>query len=459
LVAANEKLEFPRLLSALLKLLIDVCAHETNKLYILATGRLLPLIDLLEILLVNLSSAPYVDNEGFGLLRQVMFVVSVCLGLSTKHTIQIQARDDTLGYLVNLGSLSKLEHLIISVIRLLSCSCALKVTDSQSTKGTGNQGIMDHLQILDVSVTLIEAVTMCHEIGGKIKTAIDNQAVMTNLVSALDEGRLVGLVPLLSTIFLDVKICKFQMATDSQSIRERDFIKSSGGFDELRQGRVGIDCAVKSLRALNNMAVLDLSLVQRSLGSVVICSEFSHVALEILESCGNSQNFGNLSPRNCSSPTCEMLHELILLIGHMAFSITPDVPSPFSGWRNGIKMLQQLCDLPISYFASPALREILLPTLVTATFKNPALLDAMRNQVSVGLLATYLDHYILCMHNRGLDPNGSPFDGLSKEWARLPSPSVPSRFHLGNRFPPTTWSDARDWFRQWGDKPDRDDGA
>jgi hypothetical protein len=442
LVSADEKLAYQRLLSGVLKVLIDVCtSHETNRLYIVSTGRLIPLIDSLETAISSISSACFPDSEGCNMLIQLMVIVSICFRSAAETTIQAQARDDTLGYLVNCGILLKMERLIISVIRLVAGSSAPKSVDQCEAK---NQRCTAHLKILEAAVTLLEAITMCYETNGQIKSAVRDGGVLTNLVAALDEGQLVGLVPLLSTLVLDAKMCT------SPSVNA-DLLKEKGALPNPVKTAPGVYCAVKTLRALNNIAVLDLPLVQRTLGSVVVCSEFSHVALEILELCKSNPALHSELAMHGSSLALpsELLHELILLLGYLAFSSSPGVQSPFAGWRNGVKMLQQLCALPISYFISPPLREVLLPTLVVATFKNPALLDAMRDQVSARLLATYLDHYYKCMHNRGLDPSGLPNEGISKQWARLPPSLVPCRFHLENRFPRGKWVEAAEWFRSW----------
>ena len=439
LVCADDKVSFPRLLCAILKVLIDICADETNRLYIVSTGRLIPLVDKLDYVACSLC-APISEGDSFNLLRQLMVVVSICLRCKTETSIQAQARDDSLGYLVNAGILSKLERMIISVIRLIAACAALKAVDGSEAK---NQSFAAHLKVLEVAVTLVESVTMCYETNGQIVSAVQDKGVRGSVVDALEDSRLVGLVPLLSTLFLDVKICTL-LSANSDSCKETDI---SSGISKSVPART---CAVKALRALNNIAVLDLHLFQRALGSVVLCSEFSHVAMAILESCSSSAGLhSELSIQaGLSLPSAEMLHELILLQGYMAFSASPAIQSPFAGWRNGVKMLQQLCSLPLAYFIAPQLREVLMPTLIVATFRNSALLDAMRDQVSARLLATYLDHYQQCIDKKGTDQTGLPIDGLSKHWARVPPLAVPCRFHLANRFPRDKWKEAADWFRE-----------
>ena len=438
-ISADEKLMFPRLLSSVLKVLVDICTNETNRLYLITTGRVIPLVDKLDITLCSLN-ASFTDIESLTLLRSLMSVISVCFTCNCQTAIQIQARDDTLGYLVNAGILLKLERAIISIIRLIAGSAASKAIESSETKGLA---FSTHFKILEVAVTLVEAITICQESNGQIKSEVRDKSVLANLVATLDDCRLVGLVSLLSTLFLDVKICTLQ----SPSCDTSKELESCTGPSK---SQVSYSCAIKALRTLNNIALLDLNLVQRALGSVVICSEFSHVAMAILDSCSRTAGVRpDTLQGGLQLPSSEMLHELVLLLGHMAYTSSPAVQSPFAGWRNGVKMLQQLCALPLPYFISPPLREVMLPTLIVATYKNPGLLDAMRDQVSASLLATYLNHYRHCVDNKGMDPTGIPADGLSKAWARFPPSSVPCRFHLENRFPRDKWRDASEWFRLW----------
>lgn len=93
-----------------------------------------------------------------------------------------------------------------------------------------------------------------------------------------------------------------------------------------------------------------------------------------------------LNPAEAYTLFSYILDELILLIGYLA---VPDGEgrSHFSGWRNGVMMLEQLCSLPLSYFISPRLREVLLPTLVLATYKNKHLLTVMRRDVSTVMVS------------------------------------------------------------------------
>ena len=45
--------------------------------------------------------------------------------------------------------------------------------------------------------------------------------------------------------------------------------------------RWAVRCALEALKVLTNVALIDLGLVQQSLGSVSVQAEFSHVALQV----------------------------------------------------------------------------------------------------------------------------------------------------------------------------------
>ena len=55
-----------------------------------------------------------------------------------------------------------------------------------------------------------------------------------------------------------------------------------------------------------------------------------------------------------------------------------------------------------SYFLSPARREVLLPSLLIATYYNPELLLAMEESVSGELIQQYLESYIAAKSSGGV---------------------------------------------------------
>ena len=98
----------------------------------------------------------------------------------------------------------------------------------------------------------------------------------------------------------------------------------------------------------------------------------------------------------------KILDEMILLLGYLATPSGSGASSVFAGWRNGVMIVQALCDLDISYFISPARREVLLPSLVISTYYNPELLQVMEESVSRSLLQQYLGGYVTAAANGGV---------------------------------------------------------
>jgi hypothetical protein len=168
----------------------------------------------------------------------------------------------------------------------------------------------------------------------------------------------------------------------------------------------------------------------------------------------------------------KILDEMILLLGYLATPSGSGASSVFAGWRNGVMIVQALCDLDISYFISPARREVLLPSLVISTYYNPELLQVMEESVSRSLLQQYLGGYVTAAANGGVvssiagaGSTGStggcagaggtggggcasfPVDGLSRHWHSLPPAGVPWRFHLATRLAASKWEKALGWFQ------------
>jgi hypothetical protein len=189
----------------------------------------------------------------------------------------------------------------------------------------------------------------------------------------------------------------------------------------------------------------------------------------------------------------KILDEMILLLGYLATPSGSGASSVFAGWRNGVMIVQALCDLDISYFISPARREVLLPSLVISTYYNPELLQVMEESVSRSLLQQYLGGYVTAAANGGVvssiagaGSTGSagggagasaggggggagsgggaggtwggggasfPVDGLSRHWHSLPPAGVPWRFHLATRLAASKWEKALGWFQSRSSLP------
>ncbi|KAJ1482352.1 hypothetical protein T484DRAFT_1897853, partial [Baffinella frigidus] len=148
------------------------------------------------------------------------------------------------------------------------------------------------------------------------------------------------------------------------------------------------DCTHGALRVLSNVGALDRALLQRMLGSVALQAEFSHVALQLMQTFGDCEGheMGGGASAGGADRDAPVLHELVLVLGYMASSPSSRARSVFAGWRHGVMLLRALCALPVCYFAAPPRREVLLPTLIAATYRNRDLLKVLVQDVSPHVL-------------------------------------------------------------------------
>ncbi len=54
-------------------------------------------------------------------------------------------------------------------------------------------------------------------------------------------------------------------------------------------------------------------------------------------------------------------------------------------------LLQKLCNLPFTYFCDKKLKEILFPTLITASYKNDRSLAIMDQEMSIEMLVDFIE--------------------------------------------------------------------
>jgi hypothetical protein len=264
---------------------------------------------------------------------------------------------------------------------------------------------------------------------------------------------------------------------------------------------------LEALKVLTNVALIDLAMLQRNLGSVTVQAEFSHVALQVLRMCGDAGARGvgahdhlgggggggggggaaacasvssraaeRMAEASSRKALSRILDEMIVLLGCLATPTSAGGSSVFAGWRNGVMMVQALCALDVSYFIAPARREVLLPSLLIATYYNPELLEVMEESVSSTMLCQYISCYLAANCNDGVlsstaaaaapPPAGGgggcpsfPVDGLSRDWHSLPPARVASRFHLATRFPMGELSKALAWYKSGGEGGSRSGGG
>lgn len=136
------------------------------------------------------------------------------------------------------------------------------------------------------------------------------------------------------------------------------------------------------IRVLNQVARLDISLLQNALDNGPLSLELGHVVLRLLIYCKE-----RISPGHEHLKT--LLHEIILLIGHLATGNKQYQLTMQSGGSSAV--LPALCTLPFQYFSCPEDVEVLLPTLLALCHDSSYNTKVLMREVSGDLILDYLE--------------------------------------------------------------------
>ncbi|XP_078606102.1 S phase cyclin A-associated protein in the endoplasmic reticulum-like isoform X3 [Branchiostoma floridae x Branchiostoma japonicum] len=177
--------------------------------------------------------------------------------------------------------------------------------------------------------------------------------------------------------------------------------------------------ATMGIRMLNNMAGLDLNMLQTALGEEGISLEFRHIASYLLWYCTHWTNQ-------------DLLHEVILIVGYFTALNSDNQVIVQSGRTPTV--LQQLCALPFQYFSDPQLVAVLFPTLISCCYQNEQNRKILQQEISSSLLATFIEGRIQDSQQQILLPS------------KRPKTSGVDMTVFSARFPQHTWEDALKYF-------------
>ncbi|KAH9488551.1 hypothetical protein Btru_061807, partial [Bulinus truncatus] len=182
---------------------------------------------------------------------------------------------------------------------------------------------------------------------------------LTQLISTFEVTELVGIVSLLYGMLL-------HSGAPSRSVDNLP--------RELAPQTVSIILA--GLRMLNHMAVLDLQMLQSTLGEEGLSLEFRHIVSYLIWYCSHVTSE-------------ELLHEVVLCVGYFTV-LHPDNQVIIQSGQPPT-VLQQLCSLPFQYFSDPRLVAVLLPTLICCCYNNKSNRDILEQELSCALLANFIE--------------------------------------------------------------------
>ncbi|KAI3976766.1 hypothetical protein MKX01_008624 [Papaver californicum] len=183
------------------------------------------------------------------------------------------------------------------------------------------------------------------------------------LLSVVAETGLVSLPSLLTAVLLQ--------ANTRLSSDQALYVLPSN-FEEVATG---------VLKVLNNLALLDIKLMQRMLSRPDLKTEFFHLMSFLLSHCTNKW-------RVASDQVGLLLLESLLLLGY--FALFHSGNQAVLRWGKSPTILHKVCDLPFMFFSDPELMPILAGTLVAACYGCEQNKDVVQQELSVDMLLSLL---------------------------------------------------------------------
>lgn len=241
--------------------------------------------------------------------------------------------------------------------------------------------------------------------GKKVEFNLGLKPPVTFLLSAISETGLVCLPSLLTAVLLQ--------ANNRLSSEQSSHVLPSN-FEEVATG---------VLKVLNNLALIDITFMQRMLARPDLKMEFFHLMSFLLSHCTSKW-------RVATDQVGLLLLESLSLLGYFAL-FHPENQSVLR-WGKSPTILHKVCDLPFVFFSDPELMPILAGTLVAACFSCEQNKGVVQQELSTDMLISLLRS---CR-------NGSPINSpaecnqLGSESRKLlvqgEMPLRPSRYNLKN---------------------------
>ncbi|KAK3584862.1 hypothetical protein CHS0354_027613 [Potamilus streckersoni] len=266
----------------------------------------------------------------------------------------------------------------------------------------------DAAEFLQHSLGLLVAMT---KFMSKRKSSIFQKKKMedpTQLISTFEVTELVGIVSLLYGMLLHSGTPSRGDATPPEFPTHTIAVATTG------------------LRMLNHMALLDIDMLQKTLGDEGVSLEFRHIASYLIWYCSHHQSE-------------ELLHEVVLCVGYFTVMNADNQVVIQSGQAPTV--LQQLCSLPFQYFSDPRLTIVLFPTLISCCYNNQANRLILEQELSCTLLSNFIEEKQLEAQLNKIPsaPTGKK-DNKDKEGGDV-------RMMLSSRFPVQHWTAAQEYFK------------
>ncbi|XP_042516451.1 S phase cyclin A-associated protein in the endoplasmic reticulum-like isoform X2 [Macadamia integrifolia] len=183
------------------------------------------------------------------------------------------------------------------------------------------------------------------------------------LLSAVAETGLVSLLSLLTAVLLQ--------ANNRLSSEQASYVLPSN-FEEVATG---------VLKVLNNLMLLDITLMQRMLARPDLKMEFFHLMSFLLTHCTSKWKIA-------TDQVGLLLLESLLLLAY--FALFHRGNQAVLRWGKSPTILHKVCDLPFVFFSDPELMPILAGTLVAACYGCEQNKDVVQQELSTDMLLSLL---------------------------------------------------------------------
>ncbi|KAL5725909.1 hypothetical protein ACHQM5_008994 [Ranunculus cassubicifolius] len=238
----------------------------------------------------------------------------------------------------------------------------------------------------DASIGLNHTFLQMHvtDVTGQKNENIENlKQPVALLLSAITETGLVSLLSLLTAVLLQ--------ANNRLSSEQGSYVLPSN-FEEVATG---------VLKVLNNLALLDITLMQRLLARTDLQMEFFHLMSFLLSHCTSKW-------KSAIDQVGLLLLESLLLLGY--FSLFHPGNQAVLRWGKSPTILHKVCDLPFVFFSDQELMPILAGTLVSACYGCEQNRGVVQQELSIEMLLSLVSS---CR-------NGSLSNQISSESSSLP---------------------------------------
>ncbi|CAA2977538.1 Hypothetical predicted protein [Olea europaea subsp. europaea] len=211
------------------------------------------------------------------------------------------------------------------------------------------------------------------------------------LLSAMSETGLVCLPSMLTAVLLQ--------ANNRLSAEQSSYVLPSN-FEEVATG---------VLKVLNNLALIDITFIQKTLARPDLKMEFFHLMSFLLSYCTSKWEIA-------TDKIGQLLLECLVLLGYFAL-FHPENQAVLR-WGKSPTILHKVCDLPFVFFSDPELMPILAGTLVATSFGCEQNKDVIQQELSVDMLLSLLKSCKNSQCNSTL--NSTPAEESALEFKKLP---------------------------------------